>query len=55
MEDRTWIAAYLRIAGGCPSPELIRDAANELERLHTNNQMLLGVIGLLKQADEEAF
>ena len=33
MEDRTWIAAYLRIAGGCPSPELIRDAANELERL----------------------
>ena len=35
MEDRTWIAAYLRIAGGCPSPELIQDAANELERLHT--------------------
>lgn len=28
-------------------------AADEIERLRAKNQMLLGVIGLLKQADEK--
>jgi hypothetical protein len=31
------------------------EAADEIEFLRTKNQMLLGVIGLLKQADEEPF
>jgi hypothetical protein len=35
MEDRTWILRYLRIAGASASPQLIADAANEIERLQT--------------------
>lgn len=38
------------------TPDLtMAEAADEIEFLRTKNQMLLGVIGLLKQADEEAF
>lgn len=51
----TRLREYDFMRDGDTPDQTMAEAADEIEFLRTKNQMLLGVIGLLKQADDEAF